>query len=75
MRIIAITLTPAVVIPVLFIDNANILPMEQLSQLQDYAKASFDKGVAKLCLWQSEGSVSRHMIGKSILCINCLYAD
>ena len=61
--------------PVLITDNANKLPEEDLWSLQDYTKLYSDEGTGRVVFVTSEGSLPRHMMGKSILCINCLYAD
>lgn len=53
-------------VPVLIIDNANILAQKELlDPLQDYAADAADKGIATVVFMSSGGRIPRRMIGKS----------
>jgi hypothetical protein len=52
-------------IPVLIIDNANKMDVDQLKTIQDHAKEATDDGVATVVFVTSEGSVPHIMVGRS----------
>ncbi len=51
-------------IPVLIIDNADRNTIEELEQVQDYAKHASDNGIATVVFVASEDRMLRHMMSK-----------